>query len=124
MVAIKNRIQRWFAIYFPEYKNVFGNWECDSSIEVLLNVPLPADAVNMGAEAINELWRAKKLRGVGIKRAKLLVEVAENSIGVKQGNNAARCEILMLIDDFLKKKEQEQRVVEILETLCIQVPNA
>lgn len=26
LVAIKNRIQRWLAIYFPEYKNVFGNW--------------------------------------------------------------------------------------------------
>ena len=124
LVAIKNRIQRWFAIYFPEYKNVFGNWECDSSIEVLLNIPLPADAVNMGADAINQLWRAKKIRAVGIKRAKLLVEVAANSIGVKQGVNAARCEISMLIEDFLKKKEQEQRVIEILETLCIQVPNA
>ena len=124
LIAIKNRIQRWFAIYFPEYKNVFGSWECDSSIEVLLNVPLPADAVNMGAEAINQLWRAKKIRAVGIKRAKLLVDVAANSIGVKQGNNAARYEILMLIEDFLKKKEQEQRVIEILETLCIQVPNA
>lgn len=124
LVAIKNRIQRWFAIYFPEYKNVFGNWECDSSIEVLLNIPLPSDVVNMGAEAINELWRAKKIRAVGIKRAKLLVEIAEKSIGVKQGTNAARCEISMLIDDFLKKKEQEQRVIEILETLCIQVPNA
>lgn len=124
LVAIKNRIQRWFAIYFPEYKNVFGSWECDSSIEVLLNIPLPADAVNMGAETIRELWRAKKLRGVGIKRAKLLAEVAANSIGVKQGTNAARCEISMLIEDFLKKKEQEQKVIEILETLCIQVPNA
>lgn len=97
LVAIKNRIQRWFAIYFPEYKNVFGNWECDSSIEVLLNIPLPADAVNMGADAINQLWRAKKIRAVGIKRAKLLVEVAANSIGVKQGVNAARCEISMLL---------------------------
>ena len=97
LVAIKNRIQRWFAIYFPEYKNVFGNWECDSSIEVLLNIPLPADAVNMEADAINQLWRAKKIRAVGIKRAKLLVEVAANSIGVKQGVNAARCEISMLL---------------------------
>ena len=82
------------------------------------------EAVNMGADAINQLWRAKKIRAVGIKRAKLLVEVAANSIGVKQGVNAARCEISMLIEDFLKKKEQEQRVIEILETLCIQVPNA
>ena len=30
----------------------------------------------------------------------------------------------MLIEDYLRKKEQMQRVVEILETLCIQVPNA
>lgn len=124
IVAIKNRIQRWFAIYFPEYKNVFGSWEGDSSIEVLKNIPLPSDAVAMGAEAINELWRAKKIRAVGIKRAKLLVETAEKSVGVKHGTNAARCEISMLIEDFLKKKEQEQSVIEILETLCIQVPNA
>lgn len=123
LVAIKNRIQRLFAIYFPEYKNVFGSWECDSSIEALMNIPLLADAVKMGADAINELWRAKKIHAVGIKRAKLLVEIAEKSIGVKQGTNAARCEISMLIEDYLKKKEQEQRVIEILETLCIQVPN-
>ena len=124
LIAIKNRIKRWFAIYFPEYKNVFGNWECDSSIEVLSNIPLPADAVSMGADGINQLRRAKKIRAVGIKRAKLLVEAASNSIGVKQGTDAARCEILMLIEDYLRKKEQEQRVIEILETLCIQVPNA
>ena len=67
----------------------------------------------MGAEAINELWRAKKIRAIGIKRAKLLVEAATNSIGVKQGTNAVRCEISMLIEDFMKKKEQEQRVIEI-----------
>ena len=124
LIAIRNRIQRWFAIYFPEYKNVFGSWECDSSIEVLMNIPLPADAVNMGAEAINGLWRGKKIRAVGMKRAKLLVETAEKSVGVKHGTNAARCEISMLIEDFLKKKEQEQKVIEILETLCIQIPNA
>lgn len=124
LIAIKNRIQRWFAIYFPEYKNVFGSWECDSSIEVLINVPLPVDVVNMGEEAINQLWRAKKIRAVGIKRSTLLVETAKRSIGVKQGANAARCEISMLIEDYLNKKEQEQRVIEILETLCIQVPNA
>ena len=124
MIAIENRIKRWFAIYFPEYKNVFGNWDCDSSIEVLINAPLPVDAVNMGAEAINGLWRAKKIRAVGMKRANLLVETAKSSVGVKHGASAARCEISMLIEDYLRKKEQMQRVVEILETLCIQVPNA
>ena len=30
----------------------------------------------------------------------------------------------MLIEDYLIKKEQEARIIEILETLCIQVPNS
>ena len=124
IVAIKNRMQRWFAIYFPEYKNVFGSFECDSSIEVLKKCPLPLDIMNMGAETINQLWREKKIRAVGIKRANLLMETAKTSVGVKHGANAARLEMTMLIEDFLKKKEQETRIIEILETLCIQVPNS
>lgn len=124
IVAIKNRIQRWFAIYFPEYTRVFGSWECDSSIEVLRNCPLPADAVSLGAEAVNQLWREKKIRAIGIKRANALVETAKTSVGVKQGANAARLEISMLITDYLIKKEQEARIIEILETLCIQIPNS
>lgn len=124
IVAIKNRIQRWFAIYFPEYKNVFGSWECDSSIEVLINCPLPMDVVKLGAEAINQLWREKKIRAVGIKRANLLVETAKTSVGIKQGANAAQLELSMLMEDYLTKKEQETKIVEMLETLCIQVPSS
>ena len=124
MVAIKNRIQRWFAIYFPEYTQVFGSWECDSSIEVLRNCPLPADVLSLGTEAINQLWREKKIRAVGIKRANVLIETAKTSVGVKNGTNAARLEMSMLIEDYLIKKEQEARIIEILETLCIQVPNS
>ena len=30
----------------------------------------------------------------------------------------------MLIEDYLIKKEQEARIIEILKTLCIQVPNS
>ena len=123
-VAIKNRIQRWFAIYFPEYTQVFGSWECDSSIEVLKNCPLPADVLSLGTEAINQLWREKKIRAVGIKRANVLIETAKTSVGVKNGTNAARFEMSMLIEDYLIKKEQEARSIEILETLCIQVPNS
>ena len=74
----------------------------------MINAPLPADAVNMGAEAINGLWRAKKIRAVGMKRANLLVETAKSSVGVKHGASAARCEISMLIEDYLRKKEQMQ----------------
>ena len=41
--GVKNRIQRWIKIYFPEYTKVFGNFEVVSSMIVLETAPLPAD---------------------------------------------------------------------------------
>ena len=32
LTQIKNRFARWFAIYFPEYKDVFGDYEVQSSM--------------------------------------------------------------------------------------------
>ena len=124
LIAIENRIKRWFSIYFPEHKQVFGSWECESSLIALDNIPLPKDVVTLGAEGINELWRERKLRAVGMKRAKLLVETAKLSVGVTTAENAARHTISMYLSDYQNKKEQLGQVLEILETLCIQIPFA
>ena len=94
--ATRIRINRWLTKYFPKYKKVFADWRCESSLILLQNAPLPSDMLKLDAENINQLWRAKKLRAVGMKRAKSVVEMAQISVGVKQGANAARMEIQML----------------------------
>jgi transposase len=124
LTAIENRIRRWFSIYFPEHKQVFGSWEGDGSLMILAVTPLPKDIVTLGAEGINALWREKKLRAVGMKRAIALVVAAKTSVGVTTGENSARHEFAMFLDDYSRKSEQLAKVLEILETLCIQVPNA
>jgi transposase len=124
LTAIENRIRRWFSIYFPEHKQVFGDWECESSLMILAAAPLPKDVVTLGAEGVNAIWRERKLRAVGMKRANALVEAAKSSVGVTVGENAARHSITILLEDYLRKKEQLVHVLEILETLCIQIPFA
>lgn len=124
MVAIENQLKRWFSIYFPEYKLVFGDWACASSLIVLQNVPLPQDVVKLEAVGINALWREQKLRAVGIGRATRLYEAAKTSVGVTEGVNAARCELQMLLDDYLFKQAQLEKMMMILETLIIQLPYA
>ena len=124
LTAIQNRIKRWFSIYFPEHKQVFGAWECESSLMVLAVASLPKDVVALGAEGVNALWRERKLRAVGMKRAIALIEAAKSSVGVTTGENAARCELAIFLDDYSRKIEQLARVLEILETLCIQIPFA
>ena len=55
--GVKNRIQRWLKIYFPEYCKVYAKFEAVSSMIVLRSAPLPADIVALGVEGINKLWR-------------------------------------------------------------------
>ena len=100
ITRIKNRIARWFAIYFPEYKDVYGDLKAVSGRMVLKVAPLPEDIRKLGAEGVNQIWRDAKLRGAGMKRAKTLVSAAEHSVGSKEAPETARLELKNLLDDM------------------------
>ena len=82
LIRLKNQISRWISIYFPEYADVYGNIESESSIMLLKKACIPEDIMRLGAEGINQIWREAKLRAVGIKRATSLYEAAKESIGI------------------------------------------
>jgi transposase len=81
MNSIKNRIERWLKIYFPEFNDAFSNPYGKGSMMVLHKVPLPEEVLELGVEGINRIWREVKLRAVGVKQAKRLYEAATESIG-------------------------------------------
>jgi transposase len=122
--AISNRIQRWLKIYFPEHKEAFGDWRGVSSLLTLMAAPLPEDVLKLGTEGITQLWREKKIRGVGIKRAQRLIAAAAKSVGLKEGSCSARIEIEMLLDDYLRKSIQQEKIISELEKMCRQIPFA
>ncbi len=100
LTSVKNRICRWISIYFPENLYVFGSFEAESSIMVLKKAPMPSDIIKLGVEGINQIWRDVELRAVGIKRSKTLIEAAQKSIGCKEGLEAARMDMKLLIMDY------------------------
>ena len=124
LTQIKNRFARWFAIYFPEYKDVFGDYESQSSMLVLHTVCVPDEIVKLGAEKINQIWRDAKLRAVGIKRATTLCETAKQSIGLKKGTTAATYEMNLLLQDYDYKKAQLDSIMEEIERLCKKIPES
>lgn len=123
LISIKNRIQRWFSIYFPEYNSVYGSFEAISSIVILKKSALPEDIIYLGAEAINQIWRDEKIRAVGMKRAKTLIEAAQRSIGSREGQRAARMEIQEYLRDYEEKNKRLEEVMEFIEELCKEIPN-
>ena len=120
----KNRIQRWFAIYFPEYTEVYGSFDAISSIMILRQAALPCDIIDLGVEKINQIWREAKLRAVGKKRAQTLVEAAKRSIGHTEGLDTARMEMSLLLEDYDRLQNRLKQITEVLEKLVRQVPYA
>lgn len=122
LAAVKNRIQRWLKIYFPEYLDVFGKFDGVGSMAILREAPTPEALISLGEEGINAVWRQMKLRAVGKKRASRLFKVAQNSIGCTDGLEAAKLELLLLLNDYDTKMQQYDAVMAVVETLCGQLP--
>ena len=124
ITQIKNRFARWFAIYFPEYKDIYGDYLSISSVLVLKHASTPEAIIKLGADGIYKIWRDAKLRAVGMRRAMTLCETAERSIGLRKGTKAAEYEMKMLIQDYEYKQAQYDSIMEEIEHLCKEIPES
>ena len=122
ITRLKNRIARWFSIYFPNYKDVYGNVGAVSGLMILKEAPLPEDIVKLGVEGVNRIWRDAKLRGVGLKRARTLVTAAEHSIGSREAQEAARIELRILLADYERYTAREKDLMALIEEKIAEVP--
>ena len=123
ITRLKNRIARWFSIYFPNYKDVYGNVGAVSGLMVLKVAPLPKDIVNLGVDGVNRIWRDAKVRGVGMKRAKALVTAAEHSVGSREAQEAARIELQILLSDYRMQTKREAELMEKIKEKIKEVPH-
>ena len=122
LTRIKNRIARWFAIYFPEYKDVYGDLKAVSGRMVLKAAPLPEDIRKLGVEGVNQIWRDAKLGGAGMKRAKTLVSAAEHSVGSREAPEAARIEVKNLLNDMDVYTSRMEELLWNIEEKLKEVP--
>lgn len=123
LTRIKNRIAKWFSVYFPNYKDVYRNPGAVSGLMVLKQAPLPKDIVELGVDGVNKVWRDAKLRGAGLKRAKTLVTAAVHSIGSKEAPETARVEIRILLSDYERYAERESALMRKLEEKLSEIPH-
>ena len=122
VTRIKNRIARWFSIYFPEYKDVYGKTDAVTGMMILKVAPLPVDIRALGVEGILKIWRKKKQRGAGEKRAKTLLSAAEHSIGSQEAPNSARIELKNLLADYEQFSNRLEDLVKQMEEQLSQIP--
>lgn len=122
ITRIKNRIARWFSIYFPEIKSVYKDPDAVSGMMVIKKAPLPCDIKELGVDGVNQIWRDAKLKGSGLKRARTLVSAAEHSIGSKEAPGSARIEIRNLLDDYELYKKRMDNLMQEIEMKLTEIP--
>lgn len=123
LVRLKNRIARWFSIYFPEYQDVYKDVYAQGGMMILKEHPLPEDIQKLGIDGILKIWRMNKLRGAGKRRAEKLYNTATSSIGRKEASKSARKHIQALLKELEYYQEKMSDLMADITDLINQIPN-
>ncbi|GAQ16752.1 transposase [Oceanobacillus picturae] len=114
---IQNNIQR----YFPEFDDVFKDWDGKTAFYTLRTFPFPSDVRDMTPEEVLAQWKTVAKRGIGMKRATKLVEKANKSVGIEIGLRFARKELDSLLDQYElfrnQLEELDQEIAELMEDI-------
>lgn len=124
MWSIKNKVQRWLDIHFPELLDVFSTWEGKTGVITLERMGLPTKITEYTAEEILTIWREEVKRGVGIKKAQQLLETAADSVGIKEGLEMADYEIRLLMKEYKEISEVMNDLEKKLEAIVMTIPGA
>jgi transposase len=122
--AIKNKVQRWLDTYFPEFLDVFSDWEGKAAVMTLEKIGLPGKIASKTAEEILAVWRKEVKRAVGIKKAQKLIEIAGSSVGIKEGLKMAEYEIRLLLKEYREVRTIMDELEKQLEEIVLTIPGA
>ena len=122
-VRIANRMIRWFDIYFPEYRKVYGRIDAKTGIMILKRAPLPADILGIGVDGICQIWKDAKVRGYGPKKAQQLFAAAEHSVGM-EGCASVRWNLWQLLEEYELVEKQLNDILQLIEGCLYQISGA
>lgn len=113
-----NRLHREMKIYYPEYKEALGNFGGAFSLELMKKAPFPDDMTALGENAIKQIWHDAKLRGRGFSRARVILEYARTSVGIKEGTDAARESVKWFVEEIMRLEKEIAAVEEKINEKC------
>jgi len=76
LVSSINQLNRWVDIVFPELRQVFKDIKSKGAIATLRLFPTPMELGTMQPQDVMTGWKSIMKRQLGLKKAKLLLQVA------------------------------------------------
>jgi transposase len=118
--AVKNTITAILDEYFPELWTVFKHpLNGKASRQILRWCPLPDFILKLGEDGVLIEIRKAVKRTVGMKKAQELVRAARNSIGVRNGLDAVKIRLRLLLDELELFETQLNDVEQAMEAAIL-----
>jgi transposase len=116
--AAKNNITAVLDEYFPEIVTVFKNpLTGKASRQILKSCPFPSMILKLGECGVLEEVKKAVKKTVGLKKVRLLLEAAANSIGVDYGLSSAKLKLQILLDELELVEKQLSEVEGAMEEM-------
>jgi transposase len=112
-----NTIEAVIDEYFPELAAIWENVTCPTSLKLIKKAAFPAEILNISKSELIAAIKEASNGTEGDKLANEFVKAAQNSIGVQEGQRAAKSRLLRLIGELeyyqsrLSEVETELEVV-------------
>jgi transposase len=119
--ALFNQLQQLVFLLFPEFKRVIKNIKIKTAIHILKKYTAPDTIGELKKEELGEEMRKKSMGKLGIKDAEVLIDLAQGTVGIKEGIAGLVLDIkhilmqLEAIEGFVAeiKSEMERTLSEI-----------
>jgi transposase len=111
-------------IVFPELRQVFKVLTCKGAILTLRLFPLPSDLCKLEPADVIAAWKSSMKRHSGVRRAKLLIELAKRTVGSTQATHAYKLHLEHLLQEYDLATTQLQRIEDEVKGALARIPYA
>jgi transposase len=111
--ALLNQLQQLVFLIFPEYKTVFNNIKSKTAQHILTRYTTPENIGGLRKDDLGEEMRKRSMGKFGVQQAELLISLARNTIGIKEGVAGIVLDIrhilvqLQVVNGFIREIEAE-----------------
>jgi transposase len=112
MSMLMSQLQDLIFLIFPEFMTVMKDITIKSTQHLLKNHPRPQDIVDVGIELLTQILKKVSRGRLGKERAEALYRAAEESVGLREGQES----IVFEIKEIVSFIESIERFIKELET--------
>ena len=124
LVSSINQLNRWVDIVFPELRQVFKDIKAKGAIATLRLFPSPVELETLQPDDVIAGWKSIMKRQPGLKKAKLLLQVARKSVGTRQALDAYKFHLEQLLEEYDLAVTQLERVEKQVTEVLNKIPFA